>query len=87
MGPTRRNLQAQPKMLKKIVGKSNPPIRTKNFPTKVCLVPYKWIGAKNPYRGYQTEFVGSTQNPKKNYGTPNLPTKTNIFPEKVCLVP
>jgi hypothetical protein len=32
---TRRNLQAQPKMLKRIVGTSNQPIRTK----KVCLVP------------------------------------------------
>jgi hypothetical protein len=30
---------AQPKMLKKIVGTSNQPIRTKNLPKKVCLVP------------------------------------------------
>jgi hypothetical protein len=48
MGATRRNLQAQPKilkkttepkMLKKIVETSNQPIRTKIFPTKVGLVP------------------------------------------------
>jgi hypothetical protein len=39
MGATRRNLQAQPKMLKKIVGTTNKPIRTKNLPKKVCLVP------------------------------------------------
>jgi hypothetical protein len=39
MRATRRNLQAQPKMLKKIVGTSNQPIRTKILPKKVCLVP------------------------------------------------
>jgi hypothetical protein len=32
IGAPRRNLQAQPKMLKKIVGTSNQPIRTKIFP-------------------------------------------------------
>jgi hypothetical protein len=31
MGATRQNLQAQPKILKKIIGTSNQPIRTKNF--------------------------------------------------------
>jgi hypothetical protein len=46
MGDTRQNLQAQPKMLKKIVGastanqnKKNPKKRVKIFPKKVCLVP------------------------------------------------
>jgi hypothetical protein len=33
----RRNLQAQPKMLNKIVGTSNQPIKTKKFPKKVYL--------------------------------------------------
>jgi hypothetical protein len=32
MGATPRNLQAQPKMLKKIVGTLNQPINTKTFP-------------------------------------------------------
>jgi hypothetical protein len=85
MGATRWNLQAYPKMLKKIVGTSNQPIRTKKFPTKVCLVRLKCKGAKNWYGGYPTEFAGSTQNPKKNNGTPNLPTKTKISPKKSML--
>jgi hypothetical protein len=46
MRVTRRNLQAQPKMLKKIVGASNQPIRTKIFPKKEFLVPKKCKGAK-----------------------------------------
>jgi hypothetical protein len=38
MGATRQNLQAQTKILKKIVGTSNQPIRTKIFTKKVwCL--------------------------------------------------
>jgi hypothetical protein len=39
MGATRRNLQAQPKILKKINGTPNLPTKTKIFPKKVCLVP------------------------------------------------
>jgi hypothetical protein len=39
IGATRRNLQAQPKMLKKIVGTSNQPIKTKIFLRKLCFVP------------------------------------------------
>jgi hypothetical protein len=35
--------------------------------------------AKNSYGDYQTEFVGSTQNPKKNIGTSNQPIKTKNF--------
>jgi hypothetical protein len=34
MGVTRWNLQASPKISKKIVGTSNQPIKTKNFPKK-----------------------------------------------------
>jgi hypothetical protein len=33
--------------VKKMVGTSNQPIRTKNFPKKVCLIRYKCKGAKN----------------------------------------
>jgi hypothetical protein len=51
---------------KKIIGKSNQPIR----------------GAKNVYGSYPTEFVGWTQNPKKNIGTSNQPISTNIFSKK-----
>jgi hypothetical protein len=39
IGVTRRNWPAQPKMFKKIVETSNQPIKTKNFPKKLCLVP------------------------------------------------
>jgi hypothetical protein len=38
IGTTRRKLQALPKILKKIIGTPNLPIRTKFFPKKVCLV-------------------------------------------------
>jgi hypothetical protein len=58
-------------MLKRIVGTSNQPIRTKNFPKKLCLVPYKCKGAKNSYGGHPTEFAGSTENPLKIIRTPN----------------
>jgi hypothetical protein len=38
MGAIRRNVPAQPKILKKIVRTSNQPIN-QNFPKKLCLVP------------------------------------------------
>jgi hypothetical protein len=57
MAATRWNLQAQPKMLKKIGGTKS----TKNFSTKVCLVPWKSKGAKNSYGGYPTGFTGSNE--------------------------
>jgi hypothetical protein len=38
---TQRNMQARPKILKKIIGTPNQPINTKIFPKKVCLVPQK----------------------------------------------
>jgi hypothetical protein len=43
MKATRRNLQAQPK----IIEKPNLPIRTKIFPKKIYLVTQKCKGAKN----------------------------------------
>jgi hypothetical protein len=87
VGATRQRLPAQPKILKKIIGIPNLPIKTNIFSKKVCLVPQKCKGAKNSCGGYATEFAGSTQNPKKIIGIPNLPIKTNIFSKKVCLVP
>jgi hypothetical protein len=82
-----RNLQARCKILKKNIGTSNQPIRTKFFPKKVCFLPLKCKGAKNSYESYPTELAGLTQNPKKNIGTSNQPIKTKVFPKKVCLVP
>jgi hypothetical protein len=52
---------------KKIIGTSNQPIRTKIFPTEVCLLRLKCKGAKNSYGGYPTEFAGSIQNSKNIY--------------------
>jgi hypothetical protein len=37
---------------------------------------------KNSYRGYPTEFAGSTHNPKKIIRAPNLPIRTKISPKK-----
>jgi hypothetical protein len=34
MGATRRNLRAQPKIIRKIIGTSNQPIKTQIFPKK-----------------------------------------------------
>jgi hypothetical protein len=87
MGVARRNLQAQSKILKKMIGTPNLPIRTKKFPKKVCFVPYKCKRAKNSYGGYWTEFAGSTQNPKKIIVPPNIPINTKIFLKKQFFVP
>jgi hypothetical protein len=38
VGATRKNLQAQTKIVKKIAATTNQPIRTKFFQKKVCLV-------------------------------------------------
>jgi hypothetical protein len=57
MEATRRNLRARPKILKKNIGTSNQPIKTKFFPKKVCLVPQMCTVAKNSYGGYPTELA------------------------------
>jgi hypothetical protein len=80
-------LQAEPKILKKIIETPNLPIKTKNFSKNCVSYPKKWKGAKNLYGGYPTEFAGTTQNPKKNIGTSNQPIRTKILPKKECLVP
>jgi hypothetical protein len=50
--------------LKKIIETPNLPIKTNIFPKKTMFSTCK--GAKNSYGGYPTEFVSSTQNPKKS---------------------
>jgi hypothetical protein len=84
MGANRRNLQAQPKILKKSSEHQFNRSEQKFSQKKVCLVPQKCKGTKHSYGGYATEFAGSTQNPKKIIGTPNLPIKTKIFSKKLC---
>jgi hypothetical protein len=81
MGATRRSLQVQSKILKKIIRTPNLPIRT-----KICLKKEK-EPKKNSYGSYPTECAGSTQNPKKIIETSNLPIRTKNFPKKLCFVP
>jgi hypothetical protein len=66
---------------KKNIETSNQPIKTKNFPKKVCLVPENCKGAKNSYGGYATDFAGSNQNPKKITEHQINPSKRK-FPQK-----
>jgi hypothetical protein len=47
--------------LKKNIGTSNQPFKTKIFPKKVCLVPQMCTGPKNSYGGYPTELAQGTQ--------------------------
>jgi hypothetical protein len=81
MRATRRNWQAQPKILKKLT-EHQIYQSVQKISQKVCLVPLKCKGAKNSYGSYPKEFAGSTQNPNKMTGTPNLPIRTKIFPKK-----
>jgi hypothetical protein len=57
MGATRRNLQALPKILKKIIEPQIYQSKRKFSQKKVCLIPQKCKGAKNSYGGYPTEFA------------------------------
>jgi hypothetical protein len=77
-------LQAESKILKKIIGRPNLSIKTKNFENKIV---FRTLKVERDQKYARTEFAGSTQNPKKNIGTSNQPIKTNIFPKKACLVP
>jgi hypothetical protein len=87
MGATRRNLQAQPKILKKIIVTPNIPINTKIFLKynfsylKSIKEPKIRMGATKRNLQAQPKIL------KKIIRTPNLPIRTNIFPKKVCLVP
>jgi hypothetical protein len=60
-----RNSQDRPKILKKSIETKLNKSELKFSQKKVCLVPSKRKGAKNLFGSYPTEFVGSTQNPKK----------------------
>jgi hypothetical protein len=77
-----RNLQAQPKMLKKIVGTSNQPIRIKNFPKKSIFSILKKKRSQKFVWGLPNGIYRPIQNPEKMIGTPNLPNKMKMFPKK-----
>jgi hypothetical protein len=57
MGATRRNLRAQPKILKKISEHQINQSKRKFSQKLVCLVPQMCTGAKNSYGGYPTELA------------------------------
>jgi hypothetical protein len=80
-----RKLQAQPKILKKIIRTSNIPIKTKNFLKNYFSYLKSVKEPKIRMRNLPTEFACSTQNPKKKFGTSNLPIKTKIIKKK-CMV-
>jgi hypothetical protein len=78
MGATRRNLQAQPKILKKLSEHQIYQSGRKFFQKSMLST----LKVKNSYGGYPSEFAGSTQNPKKIIETPNIPIKTKVFLKK-----
>jgi hypothetical protein len=90
MEATRRNLQAQPKILKKIIGTPNLPIKKKVFPKKVCLNPQKCKGAKNSYWGYPTESApGALKTIELKLSSKNLNLKrrsVNVERKKVMRI-
>jgi hypothetical protein len=78
------NLQAESKILKKIIGTPNLSINTKNFEKKTL---FRTLKVERGQKYARTEFAGSNQNPKKIMRTSNQPIRTKFFPKKVCLVP
>jgi hypothetical protein len=81
MGATRRSLQVQPKILKKIIRTPNLPIRT-----KICLKKEKEpkkirMGATRRNVQAQPKIL------KKIIETSNLPIRTKNFPKNLCFVP
>jgi hypothetical protein len=78
MGATRRSLQAQPKILKKL---SEHQIyhQDEHFPKKSIFSTFK----KNWSQKFVCELPDGicrlNPNPKKMIGTPNLPIKTKLF--------
>jgi hypothetical protein len=87
MGATRRNLQAQPKILKKITETPNLPIKTKIFPKKYVWYLKRLQEPKTRMGATRRNLQAQPKILKKTIGTPNLPIKTKILPKKVCLVP
>jgi hypothetical protein len=79
---TWRNLQAQHNILKKSSKYQIYQSERKFSKKKQCFVPLKCKGAKNSYRGYPTEFAGSTQNVRKNCLNIKSTNQNKKFPIK-----
>jgi hypothetical protein len=75
------NLQAESKILKKILEHLIYQSKQKSSKKKLCFVWKVERGQKYA----RTEFAGPMQNPKKIIGTSNQPIKTNIFKKKYVL--
>jgi hypothetical protein len=86
MEATRRNLQAQPKILKKCWNTKSTN-QNENFPKKSMFSSLKV--KRNQKFVWELPDGICRLNPKslKNVGTPNQPIRTKMFPTKVCLVP
>jgi hypothetical protein len=67
------------KILKKLIGTPNRPIRTNIIPKKVCLVPQKSKEEKN-----STEFTTETSNLKLNSKNLNLKEEVSGLNGKSC---
>jgi hypothetical protein len=73
------NLQAELKILKKIIGTPNLSIKTKNFEKKTV---FRTLKVERGQKYARTEFAGSTQNPKKKYENIKSTNQNEIFPKK-----
>jgi hypothetical protein len=76
MGATRRSLQAQPKILKKIIRTPNLPIRSKIRYLKKEKAQKTRMGVTRRNLQAQPKIL------KKS--SPNLPIRTKNFPKKNC---
>jgi hypothetical protein len=87
MRATRRNLQAQPKIRKKIIGTPNIPIKTKIFLKKNYDSHLKSV--KEPkirIRATRWNLQAQPKMLKRFVGISNQSIKTIIFPQKLYLI-
>jgi hypothetical protein len=75
MGATRRNLQAQPKILKKIIETPNQLIRTK-------ILPKNYVSYLKSVKATRRNLQAQPKMLKKIVGTSNQPIRTKNFPKK-----
>jgi hypothetical protein len=76
-GICRLNPKCKKKMSEHQINQQN-----KYFSKKTIFLVQKSKAAKNSYRGYPTEFAGSTQNVKKNCRNIKSTNQNNNFPKK-----
>jgi ABC-type oligopeptide transport system ATPase subunit len=80
MGATRRNLQAQPKILKKLSDHQIYQTKKKIFLKKNYVSYLESVKEpKNSYGNYPMEFAGSTKNPKKMISSVDRAFRVQFF--------